>query len=82
MPPIRVYSEGKRNDEAFKIIRRNTRLPEILSADLDFTVSENPSFRFYFLPRDKGELRAVIEDSENLVIEQRLEVDPDKVRLN
>jgi N-methylhydantoinase B len=35
VPPIRVYSEGKRNDEAFKIIRRNTRLPEILSADLD-----------------------------------------------
>lgn len=55
---------------------------EILSADLDFTVSENPSFRFYFLPHDKGELRAVIEDSDNLVIEQRLEVDPDKVRLN
>ncbi len=35
VPPIRVYSEGKRNEEAFKIIRRNTRLPEILSADLD-----------------------------------------------
>lgn len=35
VPPIRVYSEGVRNDEAFKIIRRNTRLPEILSADLD-----------------------------------------------
>ncbi len=35
VPPIRVYSEGKRNDEAFKIIRRNTRLPDILSADLD-----------------------------------------------
>jgi N-methylhydantoinase B len=35
VPPIRIYAEGKRNDEAFKIIRRNTRLPEILSADLD-----------------------------------------------
>lgn len=35
VPPIRIYSEGRRNDEAFKIIRRNTRLPEILSADLD-----------------------------------------------
>jgi N-methylhydantoinase B len=35
VPPIRIYSEGKRNDDAFKIIRRNTRLPEILSADLD-----------------------------------------------
>jgi N-methylhydantoinase B len=35
VPPIRVYSQGRRNDEAFKIIRRNTRLPDILSADLD-----------------------------------------------
>jgi N-methylhydantoinase B len=35
VPPIRVYREGERNEEAFKIIRRNTRLPEILSADLD-----------------------------------------------
>lgn len=35
IPPIRLYSEGKRNDEAFRIIRRNTRLPEILEADLD-----------------------------------------------
>jgi N-methylhydantoinase B len=35
VPPIRIYSEGKRNDDAFKIIRRNTRLPDILSADLD-----------------------------------------------
>lgn len=55
---------------------------EVLSADLDFTVSENPSFRFYFLPREKGELRAYMEDSEDLVIEQRIEVDPNKVRLN
>ena len=35
VPPIRIFSEGKRNDDAFKIIRRNTRLPDILSADLD-----------------------------------------------
>lgn len=35
VPPIRIYSEGRRNEEAFKIIRRNTRLPDILAADLD-----------------------------------------------
>lgn len=35
IPPIRIYSAGRRNDEAFKIIHRNTRLPEILAADLD-----------------------------------------------
>lgn len=55
---------------------------EVLSADLDFTVSENPSFRFYFLPQDKGELRVRIEDSEDLVIEERLAVDPARLRLN
>lgn len=35
IPPIRLYSEGRRNEDAFRIIRRNTRLPEILEADLD-----------------------------------------------
>ena len=54
----------------------------VLSADLDFTISENPSLRFYFLPTEKGELRAHIEDSDNLLIEQRIEVDPAKVMLN
>jgi N-methylhydantoinase B len=35
VPPVRIYSEGKRNEEAFKILRRNTRVPEMLSADID-----------------------------------------------
>jgi len=35
IPPIKLYSEGRRNDDAFKIIRRNTRVPEMLEADLD-----------------------------------------------
>ena len=35
IPPIRIYREGRRNDEAFTIIRRNTRVPEMLEADLD-----------------------------------------------
>ena len=35
IPPIRIYREGVRNDEAFTIIRRNTRVPEMLEADLD-----------------------------------------------
>ena len=51
----------------------------VLSAELDFTISENPSFRFYFLPDGKGELRAQIVDSDNLRVEQKLEVDPEKV---
>ena len=54
----------------------------VMSADLDFTISENPSFRFYFLPQaGKGELRAEFVDTADLRVEQALEVDPAKVRL-
>lgn len=35
----------------------------ILRADVDFTISENPNFRFYFVPREKAELRAVVVDT-------------------
>lgn len=35
IPPIRMYSAGRRNEDALKIIRRNTRVPEMLEADLD-----------------------------------------------
>ncbi|MFB3102622.1 MAG: hydantoinase B/oxoprolinase family protein [Alphaproteobacteria bacterium] len=35
IPPIKLFSEGVRNEEAFKIIRRNTRVPEMLEADVD-----------------------------------------------
>ena len=35
IPPVKLYSRGVRNDEAFKIVRRNTRVPETLEADLE-----------------------------------------------
>src|SRR6202161_542103 len=35
IPPVRIYSEGVRNEAVFTIVRRNTRVPEMLSADLD-----------------------------------------------
>ena len=34
----------------------------VMSADVDFTISENPSVRFWFVPAASGELRARIED--------------------
>ena len=46
----------------------------IMSADVDFTISENPVFRFYFLPDGDGELRAEIVDSSNLRFEQSVAV--------
>ncbi|MBX3605249.1 MAG: quinoprotein dehydrogenase-associated SoxYZ-like carrier [Piscinibacter sp.] len=39
----------------------------VLTADVDFSMSENPNFRFYFVPQsDGGELRATVVDSRDL----------------
>jgi sulfur-oxidizing protein SoxY len=39
----------------------------VLSADVDFSMSENPNFRFYFLPQGgKGELKATVVDTRDL----------------
>lgn len=48
----------------------------IMSAELDFTISENPSFRFYFVPTGDGQLRAEVVDTEDLRFEQALVVGP------
>jgi sulfur-oxidizing protein SoxY len=37
----------------------------VMSADIDFSISENPNFRFYFLPRGDGELKAEVVDSQD-----------------
>jgi N-methylhydantoinase B len=39
IPPIKLYDRGVRNEGAFAIIRRNTRLPESLAADIDSEVN-------------------------------------------
>ena len=36
---------------------------KLFDAELDFSISENPTLRFYFVPRGPGELRAEVEDS-------------------
>jgi sulfur-oxidizing protein SoxY len=35
----------------------------VMSAEVDFSLSDNPSFRFWFVPHDKGELRVEVEDT-------------------
>ena len=35
----------------------------IMTAEVDFSISENPNFRFYFTPYGKGELRVEVEDT-------------------
>jgi sulfur-oxidizing protein SoxY len=41
----------------------------VMSADVDFTISENPNFRFYFVPRADGELKAEVVDSSDATFE-------------
>ena len=36
---------------------------KVFDADLDFSVSENPTLRFHFVPHGKGELRAEVTDT-------------------
>lgn len=48
----------------------------VLSADIDFTISENPSFRFYFVPKAAGELKVKVIDSNDAHFEKSLAVAP------
>lgn len=38
---------------------------KVFDAELDFSVSENPTLRFNFVPRGRGELRAEVTDSKD-----------------
>lgn len=48
----------------------------IMSAEVDFTISENPNFRFYFVPRGEGELKAQIVDTNDLKFESSISIKP------
>ncbi len=49
---------------------------EVFSAETGFGISENPSFRFFFVPENEGELSAEIVDTEGLRFSQTLQVAP------
>jgi N-methylhydantoinase B len=38
VPPIKLYDRGVRNDAVMTIVRRNTRVPDMLAADIDSEV--------------------------------------------
>ncbi len=48
----------------------------ILTAEVDFSISENPNFRFYFTPRESGELKAEVIDSNDLKFNSYIRVEP------
>jgi sulfur-oxidizing protein SoxY len=46
----------------------------VMTADVDFTISQNPNFRFYFIPRGEGELKAEVVDSRDVKFESSLAI--------
>jgi len=48
----------------------------VLSADLDFSISENPNLRFYFVPDAPGRLTAEVVDSHQAAWKSSLDVTP------
>ena len=48
----------------------------VLAADLDFSISENPNLRFYFVPRGPGRLSAEVVDSNQAAWKSSLDVAP------
>ncbi|MBK1713384.1 quinoprotein dehydrogenase-associated SoxYZ-like carrier [Rubrivivax gelatinosus] len=48
----------------------------LFDAELDFSISENPSWRFRFVPQGPGELRAEAQDSQDARFSGRLAVEP------
>ena len=51
----------------------------VMTADVDFSISENPNFRFYFVPEGAGELDAKVVDNQDLAFETRLKLDSTRV---
>lgn len=49
---------------------------ELMTAEVDFSISENPNFRFYFMPADGGELKAEIVDTKDLKVESTVKIKP------
>jgi sulfur-oxidizing protein SoxY len=47
----------------------------VVSAQVDFSISENPNFRFYFVPREAGELKAVVVDTKEREIQGAVQVE-------
>lgn len=48
----------------------------VMTADVDFSISENPSLRFHFIVREAGVLKAEVVDTKDLVFETVLDVRP------
>ena len=53
----------------------------VMNADVDFSISENPNFRFYFVPEGEGELDAKVVDNQDLEFTAHLKIDSPRLGL-
>ncbi len=51
----------------------------IFSAQTDISISENPNFKFFFVPQQEGELIAEVTDSNGLQFSQVYKLGPDSI---
>lgn len=51
----------------------------VMTADVDFSISENPNFRFYFTAREGGELEASVVDNQDLKFSTAVKLDGGRV---
>jgi sulfur-oxidizing protein SoxY len=51
----------------------------VMTADVDFSISENPNFRFYFTPREGGQLEATVVDNQDLKFSTAMKLDGSRV---
>ena len=49
----------------------------VMSGEVNFSLSDNPVFRFYFVPRAEGELNVKVEDTHDSVFTQSFQVSED-----
>jgi len=47
----------------------------VMKADVDFSISENPNFRFFFVPSGDGDLDARVVDNQDLEFTARMKLD-------
>lgn len=72
-----VMDQLTRNYTPAYFVRRvqvRYREQPVLTAELDFSISENPNFRFHFLPDGEGELKAEVTDTRDLNFSSALAV--------
>lgn len=51
----------------------------VLSAEVDFSISENPNFRFYFIPGSGDQLEAKVVDNQDLEFTANLRLEPSRI---